>query len=176
MPVLRPLLCLLLSGCFIRAATTPDWQKLDACQLIQNDWNDGDSFHARTPDGKEFIFRLYFVDTPETDNRFPARVAEQAAAFGISTDAALALGEKAKKFTASALGSPFSVWTCWQKAPGASQLQRWYAMVETKQGWLDKLLVKSGLARIYGKRVTTPSGMDSRQYIEELNRLIASKP
>jgi len=43
--------------------------------------------------------------------------------------------------------------------------------VETKQGWLDKLLVKSGLARIYGKRVTTPSGMDSRQYIEELNRL-----
>lgn len=164
-------LSLFLSVCLLHSAPTPDWQILEGCQLIQNEWNDGDSFHVRTAEGTEFIFRLYFVDTPETDARFPDRVAEQAAAFGISSDEALALGEKAKKFTASALGSPFVVWSCWQKAPGSSQLQRWYAMVETKNGWLDKSLVKSGLARIYGKRITTPSGMDSRQYIEELNRL-----
>lgn len=161
----------LLSVGILHAAPTPDWQKLEGCQLIQNEWNDGDSFHVRTAEGTEFIFRLYFVDTPETDNRFPDRVAEQARAFGISSEAALALGEKAKKFTATTLAAPFTVWTCWQKALGSSHLQRWYAMVETKQGWLDKLLVKNGLARIYGKRVTLPDGRDSRDYLAELQKL-----
>jgi len=164
-------LSLLLSACPLHAASSPDWQKLESCQLIQNEWNDGDSFHVRTAEGSEFIFRLYFVDTPETDARFPDRVAEQAAAFGISTEAALALGKKAKEFTASALSSPFTVWTCWQKALGSSHLQRWYAMVETKNGWLDKLLVKTGLARIYGKRISTPDGRDSREYLAELSSL-----
>ena len=34
--------------------------------------------------GQEYIFRLYCVDTRETDDRFPERVAEQAAHFGIA--------------------------------------------------------------------------------------------
>lgn len=70
-------LTFLLSTCFLHAGTTPDWQKLEGCQLIQNEWNDGDSFHVRTAEGTEFIFRLYFVDTPETDSRFPDRVVQR---------------------------------------------------------------------------------------------------
>jgi len=166
---MRIILLFLISSCLALGAT-PTWEKLENCQFIPHEWNDGDSFHVRAGD-KEFIFRLYFVDTPETDLRFPERVAEQATALGTTSEQALALGDKAKKFTATALSSPFTVWTCWQKALGSSHLQRWYAMVETKQGWLDKLLVKNGLARVYGKRITTPTGKDSREYLAELAAL-----
>jgi len=41
------------------------FQRLDNCRLIADAYNDGDSFHVKA-DGKEWIFRLYFVDAPET--------------------------------------------------------------------------------------------------------------
>ena len=168
---MRIILLFLISSCLALAGPTPTWEKLENCQFIPHEWNDGDSFHARVGD-KEFIFRLYFVDTPETDLRFPDRVAEQAAALGITSEQALALGGKAKQFTATTLGeAPFTAWTCWQNALGSSHLPRWYAFIETKHGWLDRLLVKNGLARVYGKRITTPEGMDSREYIALLNAL-----
>ena len=40
-----------------------DWQTIRNCRLIENESNDGDSFHVKA-DGEERIFRLYFVDTP----------------------------------------------------------------------------------------------------------------
>lgn len=58
-------------------ANAAEWQKLENCQLVADEYGDGDSFHVRQGD-KDFIFRLYFVDCPETDNRFPERVEEQA--------------------------------------------------------------------------------------------------
>jgi len=36
---------------------------------------------------------------------------------------------------------------------------------------LAELLVKNGLARIYGKRITMPDGTDSRAYLEKLGKL-----
>jgi len=168
----RSLLILLLSTSLALAGALPVWQKLEGCQLVKNKWNDGDSFHVKTPDGEEFIYRLYFVDTPETDSRFPARVADQAADMGITPDQALKLGKKATEFTTKTLGSgPFTIWTCGQKALGSSKLQRWYGMIETKDGWLDQLLVKNGLARIHGKRITVPDGRTSREYLDDLGRL-----
>ena len=50
-----------------------DWVTLENCQLVSNPSNDGDSFHVRA-DNKEYIFRLYFVDAPETDAASPARL------------------------------------------------------------------------------------------------------
>ena len=69
-----------------------EWQTLQGCTLIENAANDGDSFHFRQ-NGKEYIFRLFFVDAPETETRFPDRVKAQAEAFGISDADALKVGE-----------------------------------------------------------------------------------
>ena len=87
---------LILSLLLLYAAETTGWAQeappaqpfteLKGCTLLTNQSNDGDSFHVRTPDGKEHIFRLYFVDTPEAENSFPDRVAEQAQYFGIGSD------------------------------------------------------------------------------------------
>ncbi len=64
------------------------FQRLDGCVYKPQRWNDGDSFHVILPDQKELIFRLYFVDTPEEERVYADRIAEQAAYFGISSDAA----------------------------------------------------------------------------------------
>ncbi len=45
-----------------------DWITLENCRLVPNPANDGDNFHASV-NGKEYIFRLYFVDAPETDGQ-----------------------------------------------------------------------------------------------------------
>ena len=43
-----------------------DWIVLENCRLITNPANDGDSFHVSAGE-KEYLFRLYFVDAPETE-------------------------------------------------------------------------------------------------------------
>lgn len=126
------------------------------------------------------IFRLYFVDTPESsaDQRFPERLAEQAAYFGITPEQAGKLGDEAAAYATKALSKPFVVWTCWQDALGSSKRQRFYALIEIGQGddarWLSSLLVREGLARIYGKRITLPCGTTSKEYRTLLEALEAS--
>jgi len=53
-----------------------------------------------TVDQREFIFRLYFVDAPETDSSVKDRVREQAGYFGVSEEEVLQAGAAAKKFAA----------------------------------------------------------------------------
>ena len=65
------------------------FQRLDGCVYKSQPWNDSDSFHVVLPDQKEVVFRLYFVDTPEEERVYADRIAEQAAYFGISADAAV---------------------------------------------------------------------------------------
>lgn len=59
-------LSLLLALCLVSTALANEWQAIRNCSLIENESNDGDSFHVKA-DGEERIFRLYFVDTPEAD-------------------------------------------------------------------------------------------------------------
>jgi hypothetical protein len=84
------------------------FQRLDGCVYKSQRWNDGDSFHVLLRDQKEVVFRLYFVDTPEEERVYADRVAEQAAYFGISADAALEVGKEASEFTKRALAKPFT--------------------------------------------------------------------
>lgn len=79
-------------------AATREWATLQNCVLVQNPANDGDSFHVMH-DGKEYVFRLYFVDCPEEDDRYSDRVAAQAAYFGVNEKQAHALAEQAAAFT-----------------------------------------------------------------------------
>src|SRR5258705_13993170 len=93
---------ILLSPLFALAQTAPPaqpFQRLDGCAYKPQRWDDGDSFHVILPDQKELIFRLYFVDTPEEERVYADRIAEQAAYFGISPNAALEVGREASEFT-----------------------------------------------------------------------------
>src|SRR3954470_3122956 len=82
-----------------KAPEAPDFIELKGCTLLANASNDGDSFHVRTPDGAEHIFRLYFVDTPESETSFPDRIAEQASYFKLESPQAVDLGKEAAQFS-----------------------------------------------------------------------------
>src|SRR5207249_7320718 len=56
----------------------------------------GTGFHV-SAEGKEYLFRLYFVDAPEIDAANPARLIEQAKHFGISVPQVIEVGEAAKE-------------------------------------------------------------------------------
>jgi DNA uptake protein ComE-like DNA-binding protein len=125
------------------------WVTYQDCRLIPNPANDGDSFHVRAG-RKEFIFRLYFVDTPETDASLPERVAEQAKYFRVSVPQTLQIGAEAERFTREKLSRPFTVETCKEDARGRSRLPRYFAFVEMGSEDLAETLVRNGLARVYG--------------------------
>jgi len=151
---MRTLLALLLSLALLPAA---DWETLPGCKFIANEFNDGDSFHV-AHGGREFIFRLYFVDAPETDNSFPQRVAEQAAHFSASPERAIEIGRYAKAATAQMLSLPFTVITKFQDARGRSNLPRHFAFVVTSAKTdLGEELVSSGLARAFGVAGAPPT-------------------
>lgn len=145
--------------CAAAAQADEPWQVLKDCRVIANESSDADSFHVKAG-GKEFIFRLYFADAPETDESFPERVKEQAKYFGVTPEQTLQLGNYAKKFTREKLTRPFTVRTCMQDARGRSSMDRFYAFVETADGDLAELLVANGLARVYGS-AATPVGLSS---------------
>jgi len=141
------------------AEARQSWLVWNDCRLEQNESNDGDSFHVNVR-GREYVFRLYFADAPETDAEFPDRVAEQAAYFKLTTAQALQLGAYAKRFAEEKLRQPFTIRTCLQGGLGRSSLKRFYAFVETKDGDLAELLVANGLARVHGSGAT-PVGLRS---------------
>ena len=152
------------------AGASGDWVTLENCRLVPNPANDGDSFHVRVNE-KDYLFRLYFVDAPETDAANPARLIEQAKHFGISVPQVIEMGEVAKEFTQGKLAEPFTVVTRMANAMGRSNTERFYAFVQTKEGDLGEQLVANGLARIYGRRVTPPGALSSaaeRQKLEGL--------
>ena len=105
---------------------------LKDCRLIPNPANDGDSFHVSAGE-KEYLFRLYFVDAPETDAMIPGRLVEQAKYFGITVPQAIEVGRAAKDFVQRNCPQPFTVFTHMSGAMGQSRLERFYAFVEPKK-------------------------------------------
>ena len=146
-----------------------DWVVLENCRLITNPANDGDSFHVSVG-AKEYLFRLYLVDAPETDARNPGRLIEQGKYFGITVPLAIEVGQAAKEFIQEKLSQPFTVLTHMSDAMGQSRLERFYAFVETKEGDLGEQLVRNGLARSYGFKTAPPGLTSSRIEIEKLQQ------
>ncbi|MGH8163283.1 MAG: helix-hairpin-helix domain-containing protein [Rhodanobacteraceae bacterium] len=163
--------CILLSlGASARAAE--HWVTYEDCRLLPNAANDGDSFHVRAH-GKEYIFRLYFVDAPETDASFPERVAEQAKYFHVTSPQALQIGQSAERYVQQKLGQPFTVETCKEDARGRSHLPRYFAFVEIGKEDLAEDLVRDGLARIYGEKAHPPgrpAPAAERRKLQQLER------
>ena len=146
-----------------------DWIVLKDCRLIPNPANDGDSFHVSAGE-KEYLFRLYLVDAPETDALAPARLVEQAKYFGVTVPQAIEVGEAAKEFAHEKLSQPFTVFTHMSDAMGQSRLERFYAFVETKEGDLGEQLVRNGLARSYGFKAAPPGLTSSRIEVQKLQQ------
>lgn len=160
--VIRILACCLLTA--LTQAHASEWKRLDGCRLVPNESNDGDSFHVKH-DGQEYIFRLYFVDCPESSMQVADRVAQQASEFGVAEDAVLKAGKEAGRFTERALRTPFTVTTRFQNARGASKLPRSYATIRTADGKdLAALLVEAGLARAHGVEAAVPRAPSMSDY------------
>jgi endonuclease YncB( thermonuclease family) len=125
--------------------------------LAPNKANDGDSFHV-FHEGKEYIFRLYQADAPETNLRSKDRVKEQMEAFGLDQAGVLKAGKEAAEFSAKLLSKPFRVVTRFEDAQGDSDLSRQYAIVRPagQKKDLAELLVESGLARVHGMPTDAP--------------------
>ena len=148
------------------------WVTLKDCHYLPNSANDGDSFHVRTGN-KDYIFRLYFVDAPETDLSIRGRIKTQVKYFHITVPQALQIGIEAERFTRQKLVSPFTVRTCLQDARGRSRLPRYYAFVQVGNTDLGESLVANGLARVFGTASEAP-GMNRPgiewQKLEQLER------
>jgi competence protein ComEA len=154
----------------LTARTGEQWQTFRHCSYIPNPANDGDSFHVRA-NGREYIFRLYFVDTPETDLSVPERVSEQAGYFGTTVSQTLQIGAEAERFTRYELSRPFTVRTCFQDARGRSRLPRYFAFVESNHSDLAESLVAHGLARVYGAASHAPQTNSAGAEWRTLERL-----
>ena len=156
--------------CIFTAEAREPWVVLKDCRLLRKDSADADSFHVKAA-GKDYIFRLYFVDAPETDMSFGDRVRDQAQYFGLTSQQTITLGEYAKRFTREKLAQPFTVRTCLQDAMGRSRMARYYAFVETKEGDLAELLVTNGLARLHGAEAQPLGLRSAERHWDKLKRL-----
>ena len=137
------------------ALAAKKWREYTGCHLIPNAGNDGDSFHVKPSNIKTrtYLFRLYFVDTPESEKSLPERLQEQADYFGIAnTTDVVKLGKEATKFTEKFLADGnFTVHSRLSDALGRSAKDRDYAMVISSDGRdLSYELVRNGLARVHG--------------------------
>ena len=146
------------------------WEVLEDCSVVQSSINDGDSFLIQYGNETD-VFRLYYVDAPETNNSYPDRVHEQASYFSISTDDAITSGELATQFTKLFLQKTFTIYTKWEDARGSGR-KRYYAMVKNQSDgrYLSMELIKNGLARIYGMptKQAWPDGYNPRTYLSRL--------
>jgi len=155
-------------------AVAGEWQTLEKCRLAPDQYMDGDSFHV-LHEGKNHIFRLYFVDCPETDTSFPQRIADQMEDFGFANEkAVLAAGEKAKEFTKKMLSGQFTVLTKWENARGNSRQARNYAVIFVGKKNLAEELARSGWARAYGMPADYPDAARAKSFKNGLRRLQAN--
>lgn len=148
------------------------WEKLENCRLMTGRYGDGDSFHV-SHRGKEYIFRLYFADAPETSDDKPFRVKSQAKYFGITDEQVIEAGHEATTFTWKLLKEqPFTIHTQWLDAQGNSALPRYFAVLITKDGRnLSELLVENGLARAYGAAANVPGVLKEIEFRRRLDEL-----
>ncbi len=153
------------------AAAKP-WVVLTNCQYLAHADSDGDSFRVRGGTNK-FLLRLYFVDAPETNLRYPERTREQSEYFGLTLDESMKGGRMARDFVRDTLREPFTVWTRWATAAGRSKEPRYYGVVLVGANALDELLVCKGLAQPKGVRPNLPTGEKAAAHLERLRALEA---
>ena len=142
-----------LSLCLTTSATADGWNRLENSRFISNSINDGDSFMIKH-EATTYVFRLYWIDTPETGKEYSDRLRDQAGYFNLSDREVMQIGREAKLFTREFLKGKITVFTQWENGQGNGQ--RYYAIVNSSEGNLVEALVENGLARIYGYTKSWP--------------------
>ena len=155
-----------------------EFEILRNCQLINHRNNDGDSFHVKHGQ-KETEFRLYFVDTAESQfkkyrdgNDNGKRIREQGQYFGgLDMQVTTELGKIAKSFVTDLLASQyFTVVTKWEDVYTPAR-KYCYVIVkwEDKDVYLHELLVAKGLVRIKTRGAGLP---DKTNFYDQKKKLI----
>jgi endonuclease YncB( thermonuclease family) len=165
----------------VESKRTGKYEVYRSCTLVSDKGNDGDSFKVRLSDGRVEIFRLYFVDAPESafkqyrnNENNHERIAQQAEALGgITPEQAVEVGERAKAESLALLGrKPFTLYTQWDSP---FKDQRYHAFVELNDGgksrWLHEVLVGKGLARIHTKGAELPDGTSQSAQKDRLRKI-----
>ncbi len=148
------------------------WLQYERCELQDDRYFDGDSFQVKALTGYTYVFRLYGVDCPETDTRYPARLEAQAAEFGVEVEELEKWGLEARRFVKKFLRKPFTVHTQKTKAGGQSKKNRYFAIVIGHDGQrLDEALIEAGLGRAFGMGAEWPERMTPERYIRKLHAL-----
>jgi len=155
-----------------------EWVKLENCRLIENRYNDGDSFLVESPEPFKSRavnrFRLYFVDTAETSSNSPfmrKRLDYQAEYWGHDDTArTLETGRRAKLAVREKLHGVFTVYT-WGEQAKTKGMPRYFVMVRVGGQWLSEWLVEQGRVRIYGMPTDLPDGTTGEEYIQHLEKL-----
>jgi endonuclease YncB( thermonuclease family) len=151
------------------------WETLEHCEYSEGAHSDGDSIEVR-PNGKHYIFRLYFVDCVEKNPLSAVRRRGQARYFGLtgSETTALRAAYLARNFTRDKLREPFTVYTRWQRVDPDGDNPAVRAFIETVEGEdVATLLVREGLAIIrHGETAVSdhPQGRSSRQIALDLRQ------
>lgn len=132
------------------------WKTLKNCKLIDNKSNDGDSFHV-SHQNKEYVFRLYMVDCPETKYEYTERIIKQMEYFQSNHPQIIQIGEISKEFTKAFLKKPFTIVTKGEDALGSGTTKRIYGFViNSNNKDLGEILLQNGLARSFGKYPSGP--------------------
>src|SRR4030042_2128959 len=148
---------LIFACCEAEAADKREWVKLTGCQYVAQDYNDGDGFHVKCG-ADEYIFRLYFVDAPETNLRYAERTREQSEHFGVTLDETMKAGVKAKEAVRDILQKPFVVWTRWATAQGRGRVLRYYGFIEIDGKGLSGSFGRLGVGRAKGGKEKMAAG------------------
>jgi len=115
--------------------------------------------------------RLYFVDAPETNLKYPEQTRQQSEYFGVTLDETMRAGREAREFVRETLRGPFTIWTRWAAAGGRSKERRYYMFVLVGTNALDELLVSKGLAQPKGLRPNLPNGQKAAAHLNKLREL-----
>jgi len=152
------------------AANRKAWVTFTNCQYVAHADSDGDSFHVRSGTN-EFLLRLYFVDAPETNLRYPERTREQSEYFSVTLDETMKAGRMARDLVRDTLQQPFTIWTSWASAGGRSKEPRYYGFVQVGTNGLAEILISRGLAQPKGVRPNLPTGEKASAYLARLKAL-----
>ena len=179
-PNMKPISCLavhFVAGALVVALAVPavaakKWRVYTDCVLRMGEKgnenkyeeaNDGDSFHVtigslKSADASHKLFRLYFVDTPESDSSLPERLEDQRKYWDLpDLQTVVRCGKEAKMFTRRFLaqgGGKFTAYSKLQDALGRSKKDRDYAMIRNALGEdLGLALARNGYVRVSGMTV-----------------------
>lgn len=145
------------------------WREYTDCELRMGEKgnenkyeeaNDGDSFHVtigslKSADARHKLFRLYFVDTPESETSLPERLEDQRKYWDLpDLQTVVRCGKEAKMFTRRFLQGKFTAYSKLQDALGRSKKDRDYAMIRNAAGEdLGLALARNGYVRVSGMKV-----------------------